>query len=181
VNTEHIIDRSDSLLEQLVHFACVPETDHEHHSRAFTDWLALDLEQQHDELREYFAHNPDAGPLVRRWIRERRYENLVPAGAKPAEKDLFLSDFRIVATLLSDDLLAEEETPEPAPGRPAYCGNREQRAGNVHVLATGVAALFSLLPVARFLSVSWPTRPLPLAMLLAAEGVVCAITLLRKI
>ena len=59
------------------------------HQRAFTEWLAHSLEEQHKQLNEFFAHNMmDGRP---RFPIEVRL-GLVPPAAKTAEQALFLSD-----------------------------------------------------------------------------------------
>ena len=110
----HIFHKAASLLAQLVHFAYAQDAETgryvdpllavfghknihqelwQQHRETFAAWLVLSLEQQHNEMKEYFSAHSDAQPLLHCWIHERLYQKLIPPDASAAEKQLFSIDF----------------------------------------------------------------------------------------
>jgi hypothetical protein len=74
---------------------------HEHRA-VFEDWLCLDIRHQTEEMERY-ASNRDIPPptFLRTWIDEKSYERLVPSGAMPPQRQLFLSDMEAAVAALS--------------------------------------------------------------------------------
>lgn len=72
------------------------------HLAAFEEWLRLSLEQKLEDLKTC-AHRQRRLPheLVLRWLRPRCYETLMPAGALPAERELFRMDLETLLPILA--------------------------------------------------------------------------------
>ena len=102
----------ECLFGELVDLASRPETEPGHRKRVFREWLELSLQVQHAELRRYLDGQDDPAALLRRWESERWYEQLVPACAQPAERELFLSDFEIIAGVAYSDFQPESANPD---------------------------------------------------------------------
>lgn len=74
----------------------------ESHQQVFSDWLCFALEQQKNDLDDYLsALDSDRTKILRTWIRLAPYRNLVPAGAREAERALYLADLGAVLALLA--------------------------------------------------------------------------------
>src|SRR5437764_8380760 len=70
------------------------------HRKAFAAWLALTLEQQHAELLNYLEDRQKPQALLQHWMQPQSYERLIPRDAMALERNLFVSDFEIVAALV---------------------------------------------------------------------------------
>jgi hypothetical protein len=72
------------------------------HLDIFEDWLCLKLRQQTAELERYAASQDIPPPILfRQWVDEKSYERLIPSGAMPAQRRLFLTDMEtVLATLV---------------------------------------------------------------------------------
>ena len=71
------------------------------HRNMFDDWLSFSLEQQKEDLDRYLdGLDQDRKVVLQNWRVFPPFANLVPASAKDAERELFLSDLRIVLHLL---------------------------------------------------------------------------------
>jgi hypothetical protein len=80
------------------------ETLHTSHNEVFSDWLRLSLEAQKADLDRYLEGlETDARSVIRTWIRISPYRNLLPAEARPHERDLFLCDVAAILELLKDE------------------------------------------------------------------------------
>ena len=67
---------------------------HRMHARAFSDWLALNLEQQSRDLGRYMGANDAAARA--RLERKDLVNLLAPAGSRPEEVTLFLDDLNAI-------------------------------------------------------------------------------------
>jgi hypothetical protein len=72
------------------------------HLAVFEDWLCLDMRHQTAEMERY-ASDRDVPPprFLRRWTDEKSYERLVPSGAMPPQRQLFLMNMEAVLAALS--------------------------------------------------------------------------------
>ncbi len=69
------------------------------HEQAFSKWLAMILEEQWKEVSEYLA-TPGAGKTVQDKAPGGSWELLLPEGTREPERELFLSDLKLVLSLL---------------------------------------------------------------------------------
>jgi hypothetical protein len=84
--------------------AVVDNTMRRMHLEAFTNWLALSLKAQKRDLAVYINLS-DYNDRVRKLSQVLRdAERLVPTGANPEERKLFIQDLRIVRALVQEDL-----------------------------------------------------------------------------
>jgi hypothetical protein len=80
------------------------KTLRESHSHAFQEWIGFRLEEQKADLDLYLsALGQDKRTIVESWLRLTPYRHLVPGVTKKAERELYLSDFGILLTLLKND------------------------------------------------------------------------------
>lgn len=76
----------------------------ESHEASFHQWLELKLEHQKADLALYFSDLPtDRKTLVENWLRLAPYRNLIPAKARKAERELFLSDLETLLRTLRNE------------------------------------------------------------------------------
>ena len=83
-------------------FGCdlADETLRSAHQKAFQSWLALSLEDQHDELRAFLSAVDSAeAERKTRWFGPAVVQDLIPPEAGRHETLLFESDFRILSVL----------------------------------------------------------------------------------
>jgi len=71
------------------------------HLAVFEDWLCLNLRQEMAELGRY-ASSQGITPLTlfRKWAGEESYERLLPSGAMPFQRRLFLADMKTALAAL---------------------------------------------------------------------------------
>lgn len=71
------------------------------HEQVFATWLELILEEQWKEMREYLA-SPEVGEVA--WAKEPKefWETLIPESARQPERELFLSDLKLILSLLQN-------------------------------------------------------------------------------
>ena len=63
------------------------------HTGAFQEWLCFGLEQQKEELEEYFSGlEGDRRQIVSSWLTIEPYGNWVPAESRDVERKLFYAD-----------------------------------------------------------------------------------------
>jgi hypothetical protein len=74
---------------------------HRLHTRAFTDWLSLTLEQQNRDLSRYLGSSEAAARA--RFERKELISLLAPAGSRPEEVALFTQDLTAILNALSGD------------------------------------------------------------------------------
>jgi hypothetical protein len=73
----------------------------ESHAQVFAGWLELSLEEKKADLDEYLSGlGTDPRSVIATWLRISPYRNLLPADAREAERQLFLSDVRMLLELL---------------------------------------------------------------------------------
>jgi hypothetical protein len=87
-----------------------PEDSHrtllESHEKTFANWLSFDLENQAADLDLYFSTiSSDRRTILDTWVRLASYKNLIPATAKPQERDLYLSDLEKLLEVLRNGLV----------------------------------------------------------------------------
>ena len=72
------------------------------HQETFRDFLISPLARQTEEVAEYLSKNQSkpTTQILRDWIEERFYKDLIPAAATDQETDLFSSDLRAILNLL---------------------------------------------------------------------------------
>jgi len=71
------------------------------HEDTFAEWLNLSLEHQKSDLLFYLSTvESDLPRILSSWARLEPYRNLVPIGAREADRQLFLSDLEIILELL---------------------------------------------------------------------------------
>lgn len=71
------------------------------HLRVFQDWLCFGLEQQKEELEEYFSGlEGDRRHIVSSWLTIEPYGNWVPAESRDVERKLFYADLTVVLELI---------------------------------------------------------------------------------
>ncbi len=89
------------------------ETLGQSHTTAFADWLSFNLEQQKADLDLYLsALGIDRQTVVEAWLRLAPYRHLVPGAARSSERELYLSDFNILLTLLKNEHDAAPPDPD---------------------------------------------------------------------
>jgi hypothetical protein len=76
-------------------------------AKLFNRWLCLPLEQQMADLRRHLiATGGSQDAVVRAWLRDRSYRNLIPEGTMAPAEQLFMADMdvllRLYSTLKSD-------------------------------------------------------------------------------
>jgi len=96
---------NDPLADGLYGKEHIDEALRQRHRDTLFAWLCLSQAAQVEEVAEYLADQAgkqDAaiGPLVRRWAREKLYEELMPTGASETERKFFSSDLRAILQIL---------------------------------------------------------------------------------
>ena len=91
----------EELMEQMFGDQDVDRALREQHVAIFQNWLCLTLPEQTADLEWYLANRcQDRRATLRQWVREKSYERLIPRGAGPSERQLFLTDLEVVLPLL---------------------------------------------------------------------------------
>lgn len=71
------------------------------HLTVFEDWLCLSLQQEMAELESFASSQGiSSSTLFRTWAREKSYERLLPPGAMPFQRRLFLADMETMLETL---------------------------------------------------------------------------------
>lgn len=124
------LEKSESLFDRLVYLASLQDRNtgryseglltrafgcdevdrilREEHKATFERWLQLTLEEQAVDLRYYiesWCHFERAA--LRKWMRDRSYEGLVPGGAMQAQRRLFVTDLELLLPLLYAQQMAQ--------------------------------------------------------------------------
>jgi hypothetical protein len=76
------------------------ETLRRSHARVFQDWLCLNLEQQHADLREYLAETPNPAAMLADWAASGAYQSWAPSTTQDVERRLFAGDLETLLALL---------------------------------------------------------------------------------
>ena len=87
------------------------EVDHvlgAEHTAIFETWLRLSLEQQTLELARHVS-NQDAPPraLLDEWTHQKSYQRLIPPGAMPVQRQLFVTAIETILRILASQDWAE--------------------------------------------------------------------------
>ena len=73
------------------------------HSQTFAEWLRFGIEAQMADLDTYLSElDGDPREILKNWIQLKPYRNLAPAKARPAEIDLYSSDFEVLLEILKN-------------------------------------------------------------------------------
>ena len=76
----------------------------EAHANAFTEWLGYTLEQQKADLDLYLSSvSINKRTIVETWLRLNPYENLLPTTIAEMERELYLTDLRVLLDLLRNE------------------------------------------------------------------------------
>lgn len=87
-------------LSQMFGEAEADQTLRQSHSQVFSEWLSLDLEYQKSQVSAYLADlEESAAVVVANWTRLASYRNFVPADARQAEQELYISDLETMLYL----------------------------------------------------------------------------------
>ena len=71
------------------------------HEEFFADWIGFSLETQKRELEDYLAGRDESVPeILSSWLRVRPFGTWVPASARRAERQLFLTDLDVILELV---------------------------------------------------------------------------------
>ena len=71
------------------------------HFNTFEDWLCFSLEEQKDDLEEYLARlDQDRETVLDHWRSLPPFPSFIPASTKAAQRELFLSDLKIVLEMM---------------------------------------------------------------------------------
>lgn len=72
------------------------------HTRAFREWLKLDLREKHSDLVAYLDTLDDPkGLVVKYWVESKGYSGCVPDSAGKADRALYLEDIQRLLTAVS--------------------------------------------------------------------------------
>jgi hypothetical protein len=83
------------------------------HNETFAGWLGCSLEQQKADLDLYLAAlTSNRAAIVDTWLRLGPYRNLVPAGARESERQLFAADFGALLEVLRGEYGLRRHDPE---------------------------------------------------------------------
>jgi hypothetical protein len=71
------------------------------HLGVFQEWLCFGLEQQKEELEEYFSGlEGDRRQIVSNWLTLEPYGRWVPAESRDVERKLFYADLSVILELI---------------------------------------------------------------------------------
>jgi hypothetical protein len=74
------------------------------HLSVFQEWLCFGLEQQKEELEEYFSGlEGDRRQIVSSWLTIEPYGSWVPAESREVERKLFYADLTVVLELIRSE------------------------------------------------------------------------------
>jgi hypothetical protein len=83
------------------------------HSDTFSQWLCLKLEAQKADLDLYLSElEGDRPAILDTWIRLQPYRNLVPAGVRQVERELYMADLETILALLKGEYGVAEPDPD---------------------------------------------------------------------
>ncbi len=101
---------SDPDLVDSVGFDTADRMLRDSHFRVFSQWIASSLEEQKQEIEEYLRTVDDQQVV-------RNCRNLLPPGAREVERQLYLTDFETLLTLIRFERGAAPAAPEASPPR----------------------------------------------------------------
>lgn len=77
------------------------------HTQIFSEWLTFPLERQRREVAGYLESiEGERTAFLQTWLSSRSYRNLIPTGAREAERLLFTSDLELILEILLNELSA---------------------------------------------------------------------------
>jgi hypothetical protein len=82
----------------------VGEELRQQHLLAFTAWLSQGLQEQHEHVMQYLLEQRNPLQILADWRKQEWHKELIPVGARPAEKALFMSDFDLLMTIIGSAL-----------------------------------------------------------------------------
>jgi len=96
------VRRDDQVIELRCRRAELDRALRQEHLAVFEAWLCLNLRQQTAQLESHASRQGmPSRTLFGEWIRKKSYERLIPSGAMPFQRRLFLTDLEIVLKTLS--------------------------------------------------------------------------------
>ena len=82
------------------------------HEKAFAEWLTFGLEHQKADLDLYFSSlETNKRSLFKIWRRLAPYRNLIPASARTADRQLYLSDLEGLLEVLMNEYGVASQDP----------------------------------------------------------------------
>jgi hypothetical protein len=83
------------------------------HMNLFVDWLSLALENQKDQLEEYFSGlDGDRRELISSWLAMQPWNGWAPAESRDVERKLFNADLAVILELLRTEYGVASRDPE---------------------------------------------------------------------
>jgi hypothetical protein len=83
------------------------------HLGVFQEWLCFGLEQQKEELEEYFSGlEGDRRQIVSNWLTLEPYGNWVPAESRDVERKLFYADLTVILELIRTEYGVASRDPD---------------------------------------------------------------------
>jgi hypothetical protein len=83
------------------------------HMNLFVDWLSLALENQKDQLEEYFSDlDGDRRELISSWLAMQPWNGWAPAESRDVERKLFNADLAVILELLRTEYGVASRDPE---------------------------------------------------------------------
>jgi hypothetical protein len=83
------------------------------HLGVFQEWLCFGLEQQKEELEEYFSGlEGDRRQIVSSWLTIEPYGNWVPAESRDVERKLFYADLTVILELIRNEYGVASRDPD---------------------------------------------------------------------
>jgi hypothetical protein len=87
-------------LAQVVESADLDSLLRHHHKQIFSEWLASSLQDQKEDLTEYLESSGGGSSAGLRLARLAAHAELIPPGARPVERQLYLTDWETLLELL---------------------------------------------------------------------------------
>ena len=83
------------------------------HMDIFQEWLCFGLEQQRQELEEYFLGLPgDKRGIIAAWLSVEPYAAWIPADSRDVERKLYYTDLKVVLDLIRADYGVSSRDPD---------------------------------------------------------------------
>ena len=83
------------------------------HNAAFHEWLCFGLEQQKNELEQYFSDlEGDTREIIATWTTLPPWSEWVPIESRDVERELFCSDLRILLEIFRNDFGVASRDPD---------------------------------------------------------------------
>ena len=83
------------------------------HLSIFQEWLCFGLEQQKQELEEYFSGlEGDRREIVANWLTLEPYSSWVPAESRDVERKLFHADLSVILEMIRTEYGVSSRDPD---------------------------------------------------------------------